>query len=282
MIDTVLKLLPLKVRIFIYFYLKHGYFMSWSKPELFSEYIQLRKLRLGKKESVYADKYAVRKYVEEKIGTEYLIPLIGVYEKLGVDDVDTSRDDIVIKTNHGSGSAHLEIFPTDKTAKEISDKFNSALMQDYRGVLLGEVQYKYIDRRVVVEKKIGINGEVPEDFKFHVFRNGGNPIWILQVDFDRFTDHKRNYYDSELNQLDYQVIYKNGNYQLPNSKELNKMAELAIALLGDSEYMRVDLYLVGGQIYFGELTLTPGNGFEAFSSREAEAYWGELYAKSLF
>ncbi|KNC67743.1 hypothetical protein AC626_08875 [Pseudoalteromonas rubra] len=51
MIDTVLKLLPLKVRIFIYFYLKHGYFMSWSKPELFSEYIQLRKLRLGKKKA---------------------------------------------------------------------------------------------------------------------------------------------------------------------------------------------------------------------------------------
>ncbi|MCG7536361.1 ATP-grasp fold amidoligase family protein [Pseudoalteromonas sp. OOF1S-7] len=281
MIDTVLKILPLKIRVFLYFFIKHGYFMSWSNPKSFSEYIQLRKLRLGKKESIYADKYAVRKYVEERIGSEYLIPLIGVYEELRPDDIDTSRDDIVVKTNHGSGSGHLEIFPTEKAAEEISNKFNNALKQDYRGVLLGEVQYKEIERRVIVEKKIGVSGSVPEDFKFHVFRNGGDPVWFLQVDFDRFTDHKRNYYDSELNLLDLEVLYAKGDYPLPTSKEVNKMAELAIALLGDSEYMRVDLYLVEGQIYFGELTLTPGSGFEAFSCRKAEVLWGDLYAKSL-
>lgn len=276
-IKFILSIMPLKWRISIRFLYEHGYLVSYKKPTTFSEKIQIRKLSIGKSESFLADKFLVREYVSKKIGDEYLIPLLWECKACDFDDFPVINDDAVIKTNHGSGSKHLEFLPSKLTPSQLREKFVEALSEGYIGELFGENQYKYIDRRVLIEKKLNLEGDVPSDFKFHVFRNDGSSVWFLQIDFDRFTDHKRNYYDSELNLLDVEVIYSKGSFSMPSREVVNRMGELSIELLGNMEYARVDLYYLDHQIYFGEITLTPGSGFEKFSSRQYDEEWGNLW-----
>lgn len=243
----------------------------------FSEKIQSRKLALQKRDSMFADKYSVREYVKDKVGEKYLIPLLWVSEANDAKKIPSFENHVVIKTTHGSGGNHLEFFPNNKAISEVREKFQVALNDKYIGSYFGETQYDHIVPRVIVEEKLHLDGVVPEDFKFHVFKGTGTPKAFLQVDFDRFSSHKRNYYDETFQLMDMNIIYPNGKFNLPERSVLVEMRELAFKLLGDLEYARIDLYLFQGNIYFGEITLTPGSGFERFSNKKYDKAWGALW-----
>jgi len=272
-----IRLLPLKIRIFIFFYLRHGYLMSWKDPNTYSELIQIRKLSLGVTHALYADKYKVRNYVTETIGDQYLIPLVGAYDRLTLEILNRFEGENVIKTNHGSGLKHLEFIPSKLTNEEIVEKFNKALMDDYVGGLMGETQYSHIERKIIVERKLASENKAPDDFKFHVFRNGGDIRWFLQVDFGRFEDQCRNMYDSDLNLISGFVALPSGDYKLPAHEYLVEMISVAKKLAEPFDYSRVDLYLSGRRIYFGEITLTPGSGFRRLTEKAMEVEWGRLW-----
>ncbi|WP_217528910.1 ATP-grasp fold amidoligase family protein [Vibrio metschnikovii] len=273
------KIVPIKARIYLFFLYKQGYHLSFSKPNTLSEKIQRRKLILGNFEASLADKYKVRSYVESVVGPDVLIPLVGVYNKLDSDVLSNIPSDAVIKTTHGSGSKHIHFMTDNCNHSEVIHKFELALTDSYVGSFLGETHYDLIERKIIIERKLDFGGESPPDYKFHILRNGSYIDWFLQVDFDRFTNHKRNYYDSKLNLLDLQVIYDNGDFQLPSFDNINKMSEIAIKLNRDMPYSRVDLYLVDNKVYFGEITLTPGSGFEKFSNRFFDEYYGSLWGE---
>ncbi|PMN93493.1 ATP-grasp fold amidoligase family protein [Enterovibrio norvegicus] len=276
-LKKILPILPISLRIKLRFVFEHGYWPNLRFPKTFSEKIQARKLELTSNHAIFADKYLVREYVREKIGEKYLVPLLWHCHHTDFKNFPNFDSPAVIKTNHGSGSKHLEFIPTNLTNNELVDKFKIALNEDYIGGIFGESQYSYIERRIVVEKLLSQNNQVPHDFKFHVFKNNGKPIWFLQVDFDRFMDHKRNYYDSELNLINLQVIYRTGDYKLPEGKTLHEMASIAFNLLGDLDYARIDLYYCDNKIFFGEITLTPGSGFERFSDKGFDTLWGSYW-----
>lgn len=138
------------------------------------------------------------------------------------------------------------------------------------------MHYASIPRKIIIEEKIGVVN-LPADFKFHVFENNGHPKWFLQIDNGRYTNHIRNYYDSTLRLLELQVLHPNGEYQLPEACYIEKMSNLALKLADSLSYARVDFYLVKDKIYFGEITLTPGSGFEKFSDKEVDVEWGKYW-----
>lgn len=249
--------------------------LSLRNPTTFSEKINYRKLHPLEIYSVLADKYLVRDYVSEKIGETYLIPLKCL--------LSSSREfpeltgNYVAKTTHGSGPDNLEFLPSKKTIKELKEKFELALTREFRGVRLGELHYSSVERRIIIEEKIG-GDELPVDFKFHVFENNGHPKWFLQIDSGRYKKHIRNYYDSALTLLDLQVLHPNGEYDLPNRSHIEEMSKLALKLAIGLSYARVDLYLVNDKIYFGEITLTPGSGFEKFSDEAIDIEWGKYWS----
>lgn len=273
------QIIPLKIRILIFFRFKQGYFFNFNSPKTFSEKIQLRKLQLSKADAELADKYKVRSYVEKRIGNQYLIPLVGVYDKLSLEVLNHIPENTVIKTNHGSGGSHLHFFSTRSNKPKVLEQFHKALNENYVGSLLGETHYELIDRKIIIEEELDFSGDSPPDYKFHIFRKNNEINWVLQIDFDRFKDHKRNYYDSDLNLLDLEVIYKNGNFELPQKIIIDKMANLAIKLNDKYLYSRIDLYLHNNNIFFGEITLTPGSGFEKFSSKAIDILFGDLWGE---
>lgn len=223
-----------------------------------------------------SDKYKVREFVSKNIGEQYLIELLACENEISDLKFETLPEQFVIKTNFGSGSEHIEIVKNKSLINKlnIERKFNLAMKSQYKGSILGETQYDFIDKRIIVEKFIDNNGKDIDDFKFHIFNSKNG---FLQIDFDRFTNHKRNLYDLNFKQLDFELCHSGGKYNLPSIDKLQKMKEIALKLSQGFDYVRIDLYLVNEQILFGEMTFTPGSGLEKFSTLKADKLYGQMW-----
>ncbi len=129
---AIIKLLPARFVLNIETFRTYKRFLSKNKPLYFGEKIQWLKLYGNlDKYSDYVDKYKVREYVGEVIGEEYLIPLLGVYEKAEEIDYDKLPKQFVLKLNHGSG---YNIIVTDKNKENfvnINKKINKWIKEDY-------------------------------------------------------------------------------------------------------------------------------------------------------
>ncbi|HHQ4453345.1 ATP-grasp fold amidoligase family protein [Aeromonas veronii] len=275
------KIIPLHVRLKLFYFLKFKRLLSLKNPKLLSEKIQKRKLNIIGVYSELADKIKVKQYVSKEIGAKHVIENIGIYRD--INDVDFAQlpKSFVIKTNFGSGSAHIEIVRDKKNIvwDDIVKKFEKAMASEgYIGSILGETQYDSIERQLLIEKymfnQVGDVIDLP-DYKFHLF-NGGED-GFLQVDHSRFTAHKRNIYSLDFKLLDAELMYPSDKFDLPDENECRELLNCAKALAKPFDYVRVDLYYVDKKIYFGEMTFTPGSGFESFSPTKYDAVFGAMW-----
>ncbi|MEX6424812.1 ATP-grasp fold amidoligase family protein [Providencia manganoxydans] len=233
--------------------------MKYEENELFSQ---------------CADKIEVRNYVKEKIGSEYLIPLITEYSS----KIDKENITIpcVLKANHNSGPVYI-LKSKDDLTDHVIDDINSQLMIDY-GIVHGEWWYSKIKPKLFTEELLLDNsGKVPEDYKFHIFSGNKDVKIFVQVDFDRFGDHQRAFYDENLELLPFGVLYKSNFKKIDKPKNWSKMCEIAKKLSEDFNYVRVDLYNLNGKIYFGELTFAHGAGSERFYPKKYDLVLGKCW-----
>ncbi|MER5102652.1 ATP-grasp fold amidoligase family protein [Morganella morganii] len=268
--------IPLKLRLKIFYWIKFHKKLNLESPKLYSEKIQKRKLNIINEYSTLSDKYKVRQFIESKLGEKYLIKLLKHYNSPNDIKLSDLPNKFVIKTNFGSGNQHIQIVRNKNNVieAEVIDKFTRAMAAKYKGSILGETQYDMIEKKIIIEEFIDNNGKDIDDFKFHIFNSSDG---FLQVDFDRFTDHKRNLYNFKYERLPYDLCHSGGDYNLPPISKLNEMKDVAFKLSKGFDYVRVDLYLVKDQILFGEMTFTPGNGFEKFSTPEADYLYGKMW-----
>lgn len=121
MLNKIIELIKSPLKLFIFLnnrkilvlpdrmYLKIRYYATFHKklnleePKTFNEKLQWLKLYdRNPRYSKMVDKYEIRNYIKEKIGEEYLIPLIGVYDKFQDIDFDKLPDQFVLKCTHDS------------------------------------------------------------------------------------------------------------------------------------------------------------------------------------
>ena len=122
--------------------------------------------------------------------------------------------------------------------------------------------YKGLKRTILAEKLLlDENGQIPSDYKFFCF---DGEVKIIQVDFNRFGNQKRNLYDRNFNQIEGQLLYPNFDGDVSKPAGLDQAIEIAESLSKEFSFIRVDLYIVNNHVYFGELTNYPGNGFINF------------------
>lgn len=252
----------------------HGYSIDFANPQSLSEKVQWIKIyRNLESLSPYVDKYEVRKFVRERIGDNYLIPLIGVYNSFDEIDRDSLPASFVIKATHGSG---MNILVKDKTLadwNEISKKLKRWLKMNYYN-LGGEACYKNINRCIVIENYLGDASESLNDYKFYCC--DGEPLG-LHVDFDRFGEHKYRIYDILWNEFKKEKPEGRMPPFLPKPEKMDEMLAVCRKLSKGFSYVRVDLYYTAGRVYFGELTFTPGNGFEVFDPVRSDYYFGRPF-----
>ena len=149
---SILKILPTKWVVNIENLRTYGKFVNTKNPEYYGEKIQCLKLNGKlKKYSDFVDKYKVRKYVKEKVGEEYLIPLIEVFEKPEEINYNKLPNSFVLKLNHGSG---YNIIVKDKSKLDINKtnkQLNKWLKEDYYKIKK-ENQYKNVVKKIIYEK----------------------------------------------------------------------------------------------------------------------------------
>ena len=250
----------------------HSYLMDLKNPKTFNEKITWLKLNyrqeLAKK---IADKYLVREYVEEKVGREYLIPVIDVYLHPNQIDYSILPNQFVLKPNHGSGWVIICMDKATANFKAYNNRLKNWFKIDFY-YLSDEWQYHKMEKKIICETLIQDLADVI-DYKIYCFK--GIPRFV-QVDLDRHTQHKRSFYDLNWRKMDIGLLYPDSKEILEKPKRFSEMLEVASALASELPFCRVDLYNVEGKILFGEITLHPEAGNGPFETYEQDLRLGEM------
>lgn len=262
---------------------RYGKALNLTNPKTLNEKINWLKINdRTPLHTLCADKYAVRKYVSEKIGDQYLIPLyFKTRNPKEIVGENIHHLPCIIKTNHDSGGGIFVYNIHDYDWLKVQAKLTERLNKNYYNTAR-EWQYKNIKPCIIVEQLLlDKDCKVPIDYKIHCFN--GKPE-IIQVDFDRFSNHKRNLYDISWNLLPFTwSMWENGKPLWNNGKEisrpnnLEKLLELAGVLSSEFIFARVDFYEIGQNIYFGEITFHPGSGFEKIHPED----WADILGEKL-
>ena len=228
-----------------------------------------------------SDKYLVRNWVAEKIGEQYLIPLLGVWDDFDDIDFDALPDQFVLKCNHGSG---MNIIVRDKKIFDVTrarEKINGRLAVDYAAQYF-ELGYMNIKRKILAEKFFS-NGDLPDidNYKFWCF---GGQLLFCGYDSGRtadgdLTNLRIDYFDMNWKPTE----IENGSHprsahpeKIPRPKNFELMKKIAATLAEGFAFVRVDLYEIDGRVYFGEMTFTPGAGYFSYRSEGTDEYLGSL------
>ena len=269
----------LKLRFFLCIH-KH---LSLKNPVTFNEKLQW--LKIHDRDPLYntlVDKIAVKQYIVDHIGQEYIIPTLGIWDKTEEIDFNSLPDQFVLKCTHDTGSVIVcrDRNKFDTTAARI--KLNEAL-KEHAYWFGREWPYKDVKPRIIAEKYMtdGENDTELTDYKFYCFN--GNMECVM-VCYDRGSgDTKFYFFDHEWNLL---RINKRGreapeDFTLPKPKNFEKMIQLAERLSKDILFVRVDFYNCNGNIYFGEMTFYPQSGFDPNYLPETDRYFGSLIDLSI-
>jgi len=254
------------------FYLKLIYYLEMGKklrlknPKAFSEKLQWLKLYDRNPEyTKMVDKISVKRYVASMIGEKYIIPTLGVWDKVENIEWKTLPDKFVIKASNGGGGGGVFVCK-DKSVldiKSVSQKLNFALKsniyQQYR-----EWPYKNVKPRIIAEECLECESEMGlKDYK--VFCCNGEPK-LIKVNYDVETDYKSNWYTplweymkgTTINDPSHEEI------QIEKPQLLDELLDRARVLSKNIPFVRVDFYILPEGLKFGELTFYPGSGFEKF------------------
>ena len=269
-VSKIQRIIPDKVYLSAKYYKHFHRLPNLRKPETFTEKIQWLKLYDRREEYItYVDKYLVKEYIAEKLGWEYIIPTLAVWSSIEEIDIENLPEQFVIKSTHDSGSI---IVCKDKKKFNL-EKAKSSLQRGLisTGYWYGrEWPYKQVVPKLIVEQYMeDTKTHELRDYKFFCF-NG--VVKMFKVDFDRFTNHRANYYDEKGHILPFGEKYLPPDFdrdiEIPAS--IPQMIELAQVLSKGIPFVRVDFYDVNGRIYFGELTFYPASGFGPFTSNDAD------------
>ena len=251
--------------------------LNLENPQAYTEKIQWSKL-YGSDNALKArlsDKYLVREFVSEIIGKEYLIPLLGVWDRFEDIDFQTLPEQFVLKTNNGSGTNIIV-----KSKRTLDYKFAKNKFDFWMSIPFGfqnafQLHYNLITPKIICEEFMFDNEhEDLLDYKFLCFNGDVKAIW---VDIDRSNQHTRNIYDVNWNLLPWRQAIPNYNGNVPKPSNLAEMIEIAKKLSSDIPHVRVDLYNINSKIYFGEMTFTNGSGLDKIYPDEYDFVLGKYW-----
>ena len=230
--------------------------------------------------TVCSDKIAVRKYVSERLGDDVLIPLLATGQ--GWSDIDYAalEEPFIIKTSHGSGGNRIVRDISEVDESELRRKLSRRLKRNHYH-RWREWQYKDIKPRLLVERLlVDDDDRTPADYKFHCFNYGDEIEVIILVVTDRNEDPRAAYFDESWSYLGYRLVHRPPDTPPARPPFMADLIATAKTLASEFAYVRVDLYWVDGQVYFGELTFTPASGLSPVSPDEWDFILGEKLRKT--
>ena len=251
--------------------------LDLGNPRTFNEKLQW--LKLYDHNPVYTklvDKHAVKEWAASKMGSDRVVPTVGVWESF--DDIDFAAlpDSFVLKCTHDSGSTVIcrDARAFDRGAAR--KKLTRALRRNffYAG---REWPYRDVPPHIICEPYIEdfASGELP-DYKFLCF-DGEPRIMYVATCRQTMPEPYFDFFDMDFKRLD----IRNGHPNSPSDRfakpvEFELMKEFAAELSSGMPHVRVDFYEVGGRAVFGEMTFYHNCGllpFEPFEWDERLGSW---------
>lgn len=233
--------------------------LNLKNPQEFNEKLMWLKLNTYYKNPRViqcADKVEVRKYVEKRGCKEILVDYIGVYDKASKISWGDLPKQFVLKCNHGAG---YNIVCNDKNSLNIKDSeknLNKWLKRDY-SLPNAEMQYHYIKPRIICEKYLQPHkGLLPDDYKVYCYNGKAEYILLCQ---ERETGHSKfHLFDRDWNFLNWIVsTFYEPMPEVIQPPCLDKLLYYAERLSTGFPFVRIDFYVMGDKIFFGEMTFTP-------------------------
>lgn len=263
-----------------------GYSLNLENPQTFNEKLQWLKLYDRKPEyTMMVDKYKVREYIKEKLGEEYLIPLLGVWDKAEDIDFDKLPNQFVLKCTHDSGGLCICRDKNTFDVKQCKDYLDNRLTHNYYK-LWREWPYKNVVPKIIAEQYIDVTQNSPLkcgdiisveelqckqgllDYKFMCFSGRVQALFldigVVKGSSKHAENYYRNVYDREFNLLPVKETRENYPLKIKMPDNFNQMVEIAEKLSSGMPHVRVDLYNVKGRIFFGEFTFFHGSGLSNF------------------
>lgn len=253
-----------------------GYWMDFNNPMTFSEKLQWLKLYdHNPLYTIMVDKFKAKEYVRNLIGEKYIIPTLGVWSSFDDIDFDRLPNQFVLKCTHDSGGLIVCKDKSRFNKFRAKQKLEACLKSKFYR-LNREWPYKNVPPRIIAEKYME-DAETKElrDYKFFCFDGVVKSMFIASDRQSDCGDTKFDFFDDDFNHLDFLQGHPNAN-QIP-AKPIcfEEMKLLAAKLSQGIPHVRVDLYEMNGQVYFGELTFFHYSGLTPFKPIEWDYKFGE-------
>ncbi len=266
---------PDKIYLKIVYRLRVGKKLHLNNPQTFNEKLQW--LKLYDRKPIYTtmvDKYAVKNYVAERIGPEYIIPTIGVWNKF--DDIDFAElpDQFVLKCTHDSGGLVVCRDKGEINMMMVRKKINKSLKTNY---FIGgrEWPYKNVPRRIIAEKYMEDETGELRDFKFFCFDGIPKAMFIATERSKDGEEVKFDFYDMNCEHLPFTQGHPNSSQEIKLPVSFEEMKALAMKLSNGFPQLRVDFYEINGKVYFGELTFSHFSGMTPFNPESWDKIFGD-------
>ena len=241
-------------------------------PKSYNEKLQW--LKLYDHQPIYTtmvDKYAVKQYVSDKIGSDYVIPLLGVWDKPEDIDFEKLPKQFVLKVTHGGGNSGVVVCKDkSKLDKEAAVIKLSRCMRTDGSVGNKEWPYKNVPHRVIAEEYMEDNTyHELRDYKFFCF-DGEPKIMFIASGRGSLPEPYFDFFDMDFNHLNIKSAHPvSPGDKLPKKPETwEEMKAVAAKLSEGLPHVRLDLYEVNGKVYFGEYTFYHWGGCGSFEPEE--------------
>ena len=256
--------------------IKMGKSLNLNDPKTFNEKLQW--LKLYDRNPLYTtlvDKYEVKKYIADKIGEEYIIPTLGVWDSFDDIDFDSLPNQFVLKCTHDSGGivvcrskSELDI---DKARKKMSKNIKRNFFWYTR-----EWPYKNIKPRIIAEKYMeDSQTEELRDYKFFCFNGEVKALFIASERQKKGEEVKFDFFDPDFNHLPIRQGHPNAKVSPEKPACFEEMKSLAQKLSKDIPHVRIDFYEANQQVYFGEMTFYHFSGTTPFQPEEWDYKFGD-------
>lgn len=254
--------------------LKLGRSLNLGHPTSFFEKIQWLKLYDHRPEyTVMADKYAVKKWVADRIGERYAIPTLGLWNRVEEIDFDALPERFVLKTTHDNGGVVICRDKSSFDRKAAVNKLKIHMKRDFYA-FTKEWPYKDIPHRIMAEPYMedGSGGLI--DYK--VYCLGGTPVF-MHVVHGRYKDMHVNFYDMDWRLMPFSFGgYPTYDSQLKRPSGLAEMNRVSVELSRGIPFVRIDFYEVDGAVFLGEMTFFPAAGFTKYTPEEYDAVYAPM------
>ena len=248
--------------------------LNLEDPQLFSEKLQW--LKLHDHNPLYTqlvDKYRVRDYIAQKVGAEYLIPLLGVWDDPDEIDFDDLPDQFVLKCTHNSGTGMCICRDKSKLDHDrVRENLRKGLRENFY-MRCREWPYKEVPRKIIAEKFMTPAADPQghrglDDYRFYCFHGEPRLIYVYQAGTLEHGNKPGiascDIFDTAWEHMPFRQKSPNAAVPPAPPAHLDRMLRLSRKLSEGNPFMRVDFYEIDGRLYIGELTLYPGGGFAGF------------------